>query len=75
MHAIRTSRRRYLGGTLALAACAVTGVARGQGYPDRLLTLVNPYPAGTASDITSRQFAKELALVLKEPVVVINRGT
>jgi tripartite-type tricarboxylate transporter receptor subunit TctC len=47
---------------------------RAQNYPDKPVTLINPYPAGTAADVTSRQFASEFAKVLKQPVVVMNKG-
>jgi tripartite-type tricarboxylate transporter receptor subunit TctC len=58
---------------LALGAAAALP-ALAQGFPDKPVTLVNPYPAGTAADVTARQFANEFAKVLKQPVVVVNKG-
>lgn len=70
MHIHSTITRR---GVLAVGAAAAFPV-RAQSYPDRPITLVNPYPAGTAADVTARQFANEFAKVLKQHVIVVNKG-
>ena len=54
-------------------ALAVPILATAQTYPDRTIQIINPYPPGTASDVTSREFANQLSKVLKQSVVVVNR--
>jgi tripartite-type tricarboxylate transporter receptor subunit TctC len=60
---------------LALAASmAVAPAARAQGdYPNRLIKLVLPYPAGGGSDAMARTVADKLQQVLGQTVVVENR--
>jgi tripartite-type tricarboxylate transporter receptor subunit TctC len=57
---------------LALAA-AVTLPVWAQPYPQKLITWVCPYPTGSASDVTARQFANEFSKVVKQPVVLMNK--
>ncbi len=42
-------------------------------YPSRAITLVVPFPAGSATDGTARRIATELSRVAKVPVVVDNK--
>lgn len=57
------------------AATALPGGAFAQGaFPDKPVTLICPYPVGSASDITSRQFGAEFGKALKQPVVVMNKA-
>ncbi len=58
---------------LALAACPALP-AMAQGYPEKPITLVNPYPPGSASDVTSRAFAAEFGKAMKQSVIVANRA-
>ena len=58
----------------ALAACAVIGVACAQGYPDRQVVLVVPFPAGGATDPVARALAQRMSELWKQPVVVLNRA-
>ncbi len=43
-------------------------------YPDRPITLINPFPPGGLIDVVARPFAAEFAEVLGQPVVMENRG-
>ncbi|RQO33528.1 LacI family transcriptional regulator [Herminiimonas sp. KBW02] len=54
-------------GTMALAAPADT-------YPDRLIKLVVPFPAGGPTDIVARPLAHDLSVQLKQTVVIENKG-
>ncbi len=58
---------------LAVALLAVTP-AGAQGWPERALRAVVPFPPGGAADIVARQFLGRLAETIGQPVVVDNRG-
>jgi tripartite-type tricarboxylate transporter receptor subunit TctC len=47
--------------------------AHAQPYPNRLIKIIVPYPAGGAVDIVARAIGQPLAEALKQPVVVDNR--
>ena len=71
---IHPLNRRELLALGAFAALPGTASAQAAAYPDKPVTLICPYPVGSASDITSRQFGAELAKALKQPVVVMNKA-
>ncbi|MFT3721118.1 Bug family tripartite tricarboxylate transporter substrate binding protein [Pseudorhodoferax sp.] len=52
---------------LATAACA------GQAFPDRSVTVIVPFSAGTTTDVNARDFAQALSAQIKQPVTVENR--
>jgi tripartite-type tricarboxylate transporter receptor subunit TctC len=60
-----------LGTLAALAICAATPV-RAE-YPERNITVIVPFPAGGASDMTARLISGKLAERVK-PVTIDNRG-
>jgi tripartite-type tricarboxylate transporter receptor subunit TctC len=71
---LRLQRRQFL--TLAAGALscpAVAGRARAQAYPSRPVTLVVPYPAGTATDITLRTLTAAAEKQFGQPFVIDNR--
>jgi len=70
MNAHGLHKRRFL--QLGLALCALPAWA--QQYPNRLLTLMVPYPAGGGSDFLARQLQPELSKQLGQQVVVENTG-
>ncbi len=61
---------------MALAALVLmTGVAIAQdSYPSRPITLVAPFPPGGVVDLTGRPLAAALEKVLKQPVIINNKG-
>jgi tripartite-type tricarboxylate transporter receptor subunit TctC len=62
-------------GTLAALAMLVAAAmpARAE-YPERNLTVIVPFPAGGASDMTARLVSGKLSERLKRSVVIDNRG-
>ena len=71
----RTPTRRA---ALALAAAGALGLAAGAhaqaDYPNKPIKLIIPFPAGGSSDGIGRQVAEKLGGVLKQSVVVENKG-
>jgi len=53
-----------------LVLCAGVSSALAQGYPDRPLRLIVPFPAGGGVDTMARILANKLADVVKQPVLV-----
>ena len=65
--------RTLLAGLLLVAA-GIAAPALAQGFPDRPVTLVVPYPAGGSADILARTVGQKLAAQLGQPVVIENKG-
>ena len=65
---------RTLFAGLLLVAAGIAAPALAQGFPDRPVTLVVPYPAGGSADILARTVGQKLAAQLGQPVVVENKG-
>ncbi len=59
---------------LLLASAAFTSVCSAQDYPNKLIKLVVPFPAGGSSDAAGRLIAQELGMVLGQSVVVDNKA-
>lgn len=55
------------------AAVLAAPVAQAQGYPNKPIRLICPFPPGGAVDIASRAIATELSKNLGQPVTVDNR--
>ena len=64
------SKRAFL--QLGVALCAVPVWA--QSYPQRLVTMVVPYPAGGGSDFVARKLQAQLGKQLGQQVIVENTG-
>lgn len=60
-------RRLFLTCAIALAASTL---AHAQGYPDRPIRLIVPFPAGGGVDTMARILANKLSDVVKQPVLV-----
>ena len=78
----KTLNRRQVAATLSaigvmtlLAGAAVSpAAAQAQDYPNKPIKLVIPFPAGGSSDGIGRQIADKLSGVLKQTIVVENKG-
>ncbi len=67
---MKTSRfilSALLGATLSVTAYA-------QGYPDKTVRVIVPFPAGGAADIVARHFTTRLSVVIGQQIIVDNRG-
>jgi tripartite-type tricarboxylate transporter receptor subunit TctC len=62
--------RRVLFGVIASVAM---GAAWGQGYPNKPIKIIVPYPAGGTSDILARAVGQKLTEQWGQPVVVENK--
>jgi tripartite-type tricarboxylate transporter receptor subunit TctC len=63
-------RRAVLRAALMLALAPTAAVAA---WPDRPVTVINPYATGSQADAVARALAEGLAPQLGQPVVVVNR--
>lgn len=73
---MKVVRRSLLAVLMVGAAGAfLAGEAAAQApYPNRLVTLVVPYPAGGSADVLARGIGQKLGERLGQPVIVDNRG-
>lgn len=69
MSSVNVTRRSAVSALLAAASPSLWA----QAYPSRAITLIVSFEPGGSTDISARAVAQELALVLKQPVVVENR--
>jgi tripartite-type tricarboxylate transporter receptor subunit TctC len=61
-------RRSFVIGTFA---AGIHGASRAQeGYPNRAITIINPFPPGGASDVVTRPLAAVLEPIVHQPVVI-----
>src|SRR3954466_10057514 len=56
------------------AAASAAGRVEAQTYPDRLIKMVVPYPAGGPIDLTARLVVARLGPILGQTVIIENRG-
>lgn len=59
--------------SLALAVGLAPHAADAQGYPDRAVRVVVPFPPGTATDMAARLVAEQLQRALGQPFVIANK--
>jgi tripartite-type tricarboxylate transporter receptor subunit TctC len=66
--------RRQFGMAVGAAAFAAPAIVHAQKYPAGRVTMVVPFPAGAATDISARIYAERLAALWGQPVVIDNKG-
>ncbi|WP_338664700.1 tripartite tricarboxylate transporter substrate binding protein [Pararoseomonas sp. SCSIO 73927] len=66
-------RRGLVAAVLATPALAAPPARAQEAFPARPIQVVNPYPAGGATDLMARAMAAGLQQRLRQPVVVVNR--
>ncbi len=59
---------------VALFAAALSITAVAQGYPDKAVRVIVPFPPGGAADIVARQVTTRLSAVIGQQIMVDNRG-
>jgi len=63
---------RALSTVLTFLTLTVAGAAA-QDFPNRPITIINPFPPGGLADLTGRPLASAMEKVLKQPVVMVNK--
>src|SRR5262245_39413122 len=58
---------------LAFAVHLANAPAQAQDYPSRPVRIINPFPAGTAADISARLLGARMAQILGQQFVIENR--
>jgi tripartite-type tricarboxylate transporter receptor subunit TctC len=58
----------------AIALLSAFGSACAQGYPEKQVVVVVPFPAGGATDPVARALTQRMSELWKQPVVVLNRA-
>lgn len=66
--------RRRFGIGLGTAAFVAPAIVRAQKFPAGRVTMVVPFPAGAATDISARVYAERLSALWGQPVVIDNKG-
>ncbi len=66
--------RRRFGIGLGTAAFVAPVIVRAQKFPAGRVTMVVPFPAGAATDISARVYAERLSALWGQPVVIDNKG-
>jgi tripartite-type tricarboxylate transporter receptor subunit TctC len=61
-----------MGGVALTLLALATLPAGAAGYPDKPISLIEPYPAGSISDIGARVLARQLSQELHQPVRVVD---
>lgn len=75
---MRQITRRSIGSRLAALAVLTTGfmsvTAFAQGYPNKPIRLIVPWPAGGSTDVLGRALGVELGKQFGQPVIIENRA-
>ena len=71
-----TTRRTLISGlaSVALLGAATMAPALAQGFPNKPIKFVVPFPPGSATDTSARYFAKKLSEMTSQPVIIDNKA-
>jgi len=69
----RQNMKRLAAVLLTLAAIAFCGPLSAQGFPNKPVRLIVPFPPGGAADLIARSFGVKLGEALGQPVLIDNR--
>ena len=63
-------------GTAVLAAAGLTlaSAVNAEDWPNRPITMINPFAAGGPNDVVARLFAQRMGDILGQPIVIENVG-
>src|SRR6478735_7449836 len=67
-------RRIALAALAGLCTWAITATAADEAWPERTITLIQPYAPGTATDASSRYIAQQISEKWKVPLVMDHRA-
>jgi tripartite-type tricarboxylate transporter receptor subunit TctC len=59
---------------VAFCSLALPGLAAAENYPSKTIKLIVPFPPGGPSDLIARTVAHRMAEILKQTIVIENRG-
>ena len=68
------TRRRLIVAAGGAATLAASGFARAQGWPEKPVRFVVPYPPGGGTDVIARIVQERFQSQLGQPIVIENRG-
>ena len=71
---LRTLMSGLLSARLALLGSAAVAPALAQGFPNKAIKFVVPFPPGSATDTSARYFAKKLSEMTSQPVIIDNKA-
>jgi tripartite-type tricarboxylate transporter receptor subunit TctC len=71
-----TIRRTLMAGLAGVALLGATAMAPAlaQGFPNKPIKFIVPFPPGSATDTSARYFAKKLSEMTSQPVIIDNRA-
>ncbi|MDB5620038.1 tripartite tricarboxylate transporter substrate binding protein [Tardiphaga sp.] len=67
------TRRRVITAAVIVASTLLMQLAMAQDYPSRIIKLVVPFPAGSATDVEARFLADKVGATLNQKVLVENK--
>ena len=70
---ITRTKRLLLAGVMGIAAYSIAFNAVAQGYPNRPIRLIVPYPPGGNTDVVARLISTHMSQKLGQPIVVDNK--
>jgi len=59
--------------TYVVAGLLAAAAGTSQAFPDKTITIIVPFSAGTTTDVNARDFVQLLSVAVRQPVVIDNR--